>query len=82
MRPRSLIGPVVLVVTAGACRGPDYYASMAPTEIAEMVQVRLADLGPGEAGYLAPIITGTRSDRLYGRKDLDNGRTTHGAEHR
>jgi hypothetical protein len=36
-----------------------------------MVQVRLADLGPGEAGYLAPTIT--CSYRLYGRKDLDNG---------
>jgi hypothetical protein len=35
-----------------------------------MVQVRLADLAPGEAGYLAPVITGTRSYRLYGRKDL------------
>jgi hypothetical protein len=77
LRPRSLIAPVVLVVIAGGCRGPDYYASKAPTEIAEMVQVRLADLGPGEAGYLAPTITGTRSYRLYGSKNLDNGRTTH-----
>jgi hypothetical protein len=77
LRPRSLIAPVVLVAIAGGCRGPDYYASKAPTEIAEMVQVRLADLGPGEAGYLAPTITGTRSYRLYGSKNLDNGRTTH-----
>jgi hypothetical protein len=77
MRPRSLIAPVVLVVIAGGCRGPGYYASKAPIEIAEMVQVRLADLGPGEVGYLAPTITGTRSYHLYGSKDLDNRQTTH-----
>ena len=77
MRVRLLIAPVVLLAVAGGCRGPGYYADKPPTEIAEMVQVHLADLGPGEAGYTAPTITGARSYHLSGRKNLDSGATTH-----
>ena len=78
MRVRLPIAPVVLLAMAGGgCRGPGYYADKPPTEIAEMVEVHLADLGPGEAGYTAPTITGARSYRLSGRKDLDSGETTH-----
>jgi hypothetical protein len=77
MRARLLIAPIALLAAAGGCRGPGYYAAKAPTEIAEMVQVHLADLGPSEAGYSAPTIAGARSYHLSGRKDLDSGRTTH-----
>jgi hypothetical protein len=62
---------------AAGCRGPGYYADKPPLEIAEMVDVRLADLGPGEAGYTAPAISAGRSYRLAGRKDLDTGQITH-----
>ncbi len=77
MRARILIAPILLLAIGAGCRGPAYYAAKPPTEIAEMVQVDLADLGPGEAGYRAPTIAGARSYRLDGRKDLDSGRTTH-----
>jgi hypothetical protein len=76
MRTCLLIVPIALAA-AGGCRGPGYYADKAPTEIAEMVQVHLADRGPGEAGYSAPTISGARSYHLSGRKDLDSGQTTH-----
>ena len=66
-----------LALGSGGCRGPGYYADKSPLEIAEMVDVELASLGPGEAGYRAPAITAGRSYRLAGRKDLDSGRTTH-----
>jgi len=74
--------PILLALTlalgSGAgCRGPGYYADKSPLDIAEMVDVHLADLGPGEAGYTAPAISGRRSYRLAGRKDLDTGRITH-----
>ncbi len=77
MRARLLIAPSLLLAIGVGCRGPAWYAGKPPTEIAEMVQVHLADLGPGEAGYSAPTITGARSYRLDGRKDLDSGLTTH-----
>jgi len=66
-----------LALGSGGCRGPGYYADKSPLEIAEMVDVELERLGPGEAGYRAPTIAGGRSYRLAGRKDLDSGRTTH-----
>jgi hypothetical protein len=77
VRARVLIAPIVLLAVGAGCRGPAYYADKPPTEIAEMVQVHLADLGPGEAGYTAPTIAGSRSYHLAGRKDLDSGRTSH-----
>ena len=42
-----------------------------------MVDVELASLGPGEAGYSAPRISDGRSYRLSGRKDLDTGQVIH-----
>ena len=67
-----------LALSSGAgCRGPGYYADKPPLEIAEMVDVHLADLGPGEAGYTAPAISAGRSYRLAGRKNLDTGQMTH-----
>ena len=69
---------IALMLGGGAgCRGPGYYADKSPLEIAEMVDVELERLGPGEAGYRAPAITGRRSYRLAGRKDLDTGQTIH-----
>ena len=77
MRARILIAPILLLAIGAGCRGPAWYAAKPPTEIAGMVQLRLADRDPAEAGYIAPTITGARSYRLSGRKDLDSGRTTH-----
>jgi hypothetical protein len=79
---RRVYWPILLASTlalsSGAgCRGPGYYADKSPLDIAEMVDVHLADLGPGEAGYTAPIISARRSYRLAGRKDLDSGQITH-----
>jgi hypothetical protein len=71
-----LLAPVLALGSAG-CRGVDYYADKPPLEIAEMVEVELADLGPGEVGYSAPTINARRSYRLHGRKDLDSGATSH-----
>ena len=66
-----------LALGSGGCRGPGYYADKSPLEIAEMVDVELASLGPGEAGYRAPAISARRNYRLVGRKDLDRGETVH-----
>ncbi|HSA80496.1 MAG TPA: hypothetical protein VLE23_06710 [Geminicoccaceae bacterium] len=79
---RSAPWPILLAaaLTAGGgagCRGPGYYADKPPLEIAEMVDVNLAGFGPGEAGYTAPAISGRRSYRLAGRKDLDTGQIIH-----
>jgi hypothetical protein len=76
---RRAIWPVLLALAfgAGGCRGVDYFADKPPLEIAEMVEVHLADLGPGEAAYSAPVIDARRSYRLHGQKDLDSGATTH-----
>ena len=66
-----------LALGSGGCRGPGYYEDKSPLEIAEMVDVELASLGPGEAGYRAPTIAARRDYRLIGRKDLDRGQTVH-----
>jgi hypothetical protein len=72
-----LLAAALALGSGTGCRGPGYYADKPPLEIAEMVDVHLADLGPGEAGYTAPTISARRSYRLAGRKDLDTGRVTH-----
>ena len=68
---------IPLALGGAGCRGPGYYADKSPLEIAEMVDVELANLGPGEAGYSAPVISSGRSYRLSGRKNLDSGQTRH-----
>jgi len=75
---RAIWAALLALALGGAgCRGVDYFADKPPLEIAEMVEVHLADLGPGEAAYSAPAINARRSYRLHGRKDLDSGATTH-----
>ena len=75
---RCALWPLLMVLTlGGGCRGPDWYADKSPLAIAEMVEVELASLGPGEAGYSAPEIAGNRRYRLSGRKDLDSGAARH-----
>jgi hypothetical protein len=77
---KRAIWPVLAALALGSaagCQGPGYYADKSPLEIAEMVDVELASLGPGEAGYRAPTIAARRNYRLVGRKDLDRGETVH-----
>ena len=72
-----LLAAALALSSGTGCRGPGYYADKPPLEIAEMVDVHLADLGPGEAGYTAPTISADRSYRLAGRKNLDTGQLIH-----
>ena len=77
---KRAIWPLLMALALGGgagCRGPGYYADKSPLEIAEMVDVELASLGPGEAGYRAPAIATDRSYRLVGRKNLDRGQILH-----
>jgi hypothetical protein len=74
---RALCLLIVALALGGGCRGPDWYADKSPLDIAEMVEVELASLGPGEAGYVAPEIAGDRRYHLSGRKDLEGGTTRH-----
>jgi hypothetical protein len=66
---------IALALGAAGCRGPGYYEGKSPLEIAGMVEVD--ELGAGEAGYNAPLISSGHQYRLNGRKNLDNGRTNH-----
>ena len=62
---RRALWPLLVALTlGGGCRGPGWYADKSPLEIAEMVEVELTSLGPGEAGYSAPEIAGDRRYRL------------------
>jgi hypothetical protein len=75
---KRALWPLLATLALGAgCRGPGWYADKSPLDIAEMVEVELASLGPGEAGYRAPEIAGDRRYHLAGRKDLDSGETRH-----
>jgi hypothetical protein len=77
---KRALWPLLMALALGGgagCRGPGWYADKSPLEIAEMVDVELERLGPGEAGYSAPVIASSRRYRLSGRKDLDSGQSRH-----
>jgi hypothetical protein len=80
MRMKPALWPLLIALALGGaagCRGPGWYADKSPLEIAEMVEVERADLGPGTAGYQAPEISASHRYSLSGRKDLESGQTSH-----